>query len=400
MINFFDINLYIVLMFGLLIGSFLNVILYRLPRGLNFTTERSVCTNCGNQIKAYDLIPVLSYCFLGGKCRYCKEKISIQYPLVEIMTAILFSGTYIVSKTAGLKLLALIFLLFIVSLVIVGIFTDFLYLGCYDFSTYIVCVLYLIFSFLITLDIKNTIQIVISGVTFLIPMFLMALYAYAGSTGKILYKLLVFFIMLFVAVIASTFVAFNVEPIFYILNGTFNWLALCIPLILADLIINKLKIKEKIKNNITKAINWFNFITYFMFLFVLNNELFTLDMYKRVFSLNFKNVIILIIGTMFYLFFIELFNGYDNDVDAIEADEEIEEKEENKFSNYIGDGDFLIMPLAGMLLGYSNILSFFCILAINVLATYAVSFRKGIKYHIPMYPFIILSIVVLYFMSF
>ena len=79
---------------GLLIGSFLNVCIYRIPRGENIAYPSSHCTSCGNKIKPYDLIPVLSWIFLRGKCRNCGEKISIRYALVEFMTAILFLLTY------------------------------------------------------------------------------------------------------------------------------------------------------------------------------------------------------------------------------------------------------------------------------------------------------------------
>lgn len=79
---------------GLLIGSFLNVCIYRIPRGESIAYPPSHCTSCGNNIKSYDLIPVISWIFLSGKCRSCGEKISIRYALVELATAILFLLTY------------------------------------------------------------------------------------------------------------------------------------------------------------------------------------------------------------------------------------------------------------------------------------------------------------------
>lgn len=400
MFNLYDINLYIVLIMGLLIGSFLNVIVYRLPRGIKFTNDRSVCTSCGKVIKWYDLIPVISYLILGGKCRHCKDKISIQYPFVELITSILFGATYLVANYFNINIYLTIFLLSIVSLIIIGCFTDFLYLGCYDFSTYFVCILFGIFTLLASKDIKHTLSIIISGLSYLIPMILMAIYAYAGSKGKLLYKGFAFMFIFLIAVFASSFVEFNLEFLGYIFTKTINWLVLAILLIVADYLINKLKGKTRAKECITSVSAWFRFITYFMFIFSTNTELMTLSTYKTALGFNFKNIIILIIGTVAYLFFIELFNGYDNDIDAIEADDEIENTEENKFSDYIGDGDFLIMPLAGMILGYSNVLAFFCLLAINVLSIYGISFKKGIKYHIPLYPFIILSVIILYFINF
>lgn len=75
---------------GLAIGSFLNVVIYRLPKGTFFSKARSFCPNCGAPIKAYDNIPVLSYIILRGKCRNCHEPISPRYPVIEALNCILW----------------------------------------------------------------------------------------------------------------------------------------------------------------------------------------------------------------------------------------------------------------------------------------------------------------------
>jgi len=80
---------------GTIIGSFLNVCIYRIPKEESITFPPSHCMNCGNQIKWYDLIPVLSYVFLRGKCRFCKEKVSIRYPIIELITGVVFTTLYI-----------------------------------------------------------------------------------------------------------------------------------------------------------------------------------------------------------------------------------------------------------------------------------------------------------------
>ena len=77
----------LVLVFGLVIGSFLNVCIYRIPRKESVVTVPSHCPDCNTKLKPYDLIPVFSYLFLKGKCRYCSAKISIRYPLVESLNA-------------------------------------------------------------------------------------------------------------------------------------------------------------------------------------------------------------------------------------------------------------------------------------------------------------------------
>lgn len=79
---------------GLAFGSLINVLIYRLPIEEDVVVKPSHCVNCQNKIKPYDLIPVISYIFLRGKCRHCGEKISIQYPLIELLTALIFTGIY------------------------------------------------------------------------------------------------------------------------------------------------------------------------------------------------------------------------------------------------------------------------------------------------------------------
>lgn len=83
--------LYIVIFaFGAVIGSFLNVCIYRIPGQENIITERSHCTSCGSVLKWYELVPLVSYLMQRGRCRHCKAGISIQYPLVETLNGLLY----------------------------------------------------------------------------------------------------------------------------------------------------------------------------------------------------------------------------------------------------------------------------------------------------------------------
>ena len=87
------IRLYVYIMAGLVglcVGSFLNVVIYRVPNGMNLAKPDSHCTTCDYMLKWYDNIPVLSYIMLGGKCRKCKQKISPRYMIVEIVNAVLW----------------------------------------------------------------------------------------------------------------------------------------------------------------------------------------------------------------------------------------------------------------------------------------------------------------------
>lgn len=86
-----------IFLFGLLVGSFLNCVIYRLEKNESFLKGRSYCPKCRHQLSWQDLIPLLSFFKLRGKCRYCKKPISWQYPLVELATAILFLGVFHIS---------------------------------------------------------------------------------------------------------------------------------------------------------------------------------------------------------------------------------------------------------------------------------------------------------------
>ena len=80
--------------FGSCVGSFLNVVIYRLPRDKSLVTPRSACPECGQQIAFYDNIPLISWLVLGAKCRNCKTGISPRYFVVELITGLLFGVVY------------------------------------------------------------------------------------------------------------------------------------------------------------------------------------------------------------------------------------------------------------------------------------------------------------------
>jgi len=84
----------IVFIFGAMIGSFLNVVIYRIPKGESIVFPSSKCQSCQTSLKWYHNIPIFSWVFLGGKCAFCKEKISAQYPIVEFITGIIFVALY------------------------------------------------------------------------------------------------------------------------------------------------------------------------------------------------------------------------------------------------------------------------------------------------------------------
>jgi leader peptidase (prepilin peptidase) / N-methyltransferase len=105
-------------LFGLIIGSFLNVCILRIPADKSIVRPASSCPKCGKAIAAYDNIPVLSWLLLRGKCRYCKAKISAMYPAVELLTGLLFLGCYLVF---GMTVNALKWAVFAAMLVVLTI---------------------------------------------------------------------------------------------------------------------------------------------------------------------------------------------------------------------------------------------------------------------------------------
>jgi len=84
----------IVFIFGTMIGSFLNVVIYRIPKGESIVFPSSKCQSCQTPLKWYHNIPIFSWLFLGGKCGFCKAPISKQYPIVEFLTGIIFTALY------------------------------------------------------------------------------------------------------------------------------------------------------------------------------------------------------------------------------------------------------------------------------------------------------------------
>lgn len=98
----------VIFIFGITIGSFLNVCIYRIPLHQSIVTVSSHCMTCGRKLKWYDMVPVFSWLLLGGKCRSCKSKISLQYPVIELLNGILY---VVICLVNGMDLFSLIYCL-------------------------------------------------------------------------------------------------------------------------------------------------------------------------------------------------------------------------------------------------------------------------------------------------
>lgn len=110
-------ELLIAFLFGSIIGSFLNVCIYRIPRGESIAFPSSHCPQCNYPLKIWDLIPVFSYLYLKGCCRKCGGKISSKYPFIELLSGIIF--TLVVFKE-GFNFTALFYCLFLACLIVIA----------------------------------------------------------------------------------------------------------------------------------------------------------------------------------------------------------------------------------------------------------------------------------------
>ena len=118
----------VVFVFGIIIGSFLNVLIYRIPKGESIAYPASKCQSCQTPLKWYHNIPIFSWIFLRGKCGFCGEKISIQYPLIELITGIIAVSLFY--KLGLVWYMPIVFVVFALLLALVMI--DFKYMAIPD----------------------------------------------------------------------------------------------------------------------------------------------------------------------------------------------------------------------------------------------------------------------------
>lgn len=108
----------LVFLYGIIIGSFLNVCIYRIPREESIIFKSSHCTNCDYKLRVIDLFPVFSYMILGGKCRNCKEKISIKYPIIELLNGIMYVVLFI---NFGFSMVFIKYCFFTSLMIVIGV---------------------------------------------------------------------------------------------------------------------------------------------------------------------------------------------------------------------------------------------------------------------------------------
>jgi leader peptidase (prepilin peptidase)/N-methyltransferase len=114
---YYGIEIVLIFILGLIVGSFSNVCIYRIPRNESIIFPASHCPKCRSKIKPVDNIPLLSYILLKGRCRNCKSKISIQYPIVELLTGLIYLIIYLIY---GLSIQSLIYIILSSALIIIA----------------------------------------------------------------------------------------------------------------------------------------------------------------------------------------------------------------------------------------------------------------------------------------
>ena len=114
---YYGIEIILIFSLGLIVGSFSNVCIYRIPRNESVIYPASHCTKCRTKIKPVDNIPLLSYILLKGRCRNCGSKISIQYPVVEFLTGLIYLIIYLIY---GLSIQSLVYIILLSALIIIA----------------------------------------------------------------------------------------------------------------------------------------------------------------------------------------------------------------------------------------------------------------------------------------
>ena len=176
----------VVFIYGIVIGSFLNVCIYRIPKEESIVTVNSHCMSCNQKLKWYDLFPLFSYLFLGGKCRYCKAKISWQYPLVEFLNGVLYLVTFLVMGI-GRNVFETIYVLLVCAF-----FSSLLVLSGIDIThrivPYKICAFILVLGIAVTaVDYTNWLSHIIGLFIISVPLLILMMFNAMGGGDMVLY---------------------------------------------------------------------------------------------------------------------------------------------------------------------------------------------------------------------
>ena len=160
----------IIFLYGLVFGSFYNVVGYRVPKKISLVNPGSFCPNCHHKLKWYELVPLFSFIFQGGKCTNCKKKISLFYPIIESLTGILFLVSYLNFGITPNFFISLI----ISSFLVIVIVSDGRYMIIPDEVTLFFSVLLVVIN-LCTLPLEISLKNLLSGIIMVALMYLFML---------------------------------------------------------------------------------------------------------------------------------------------------------------------------------------------------------------------------------
>lgn len=161
------VNIIIIIVLGLMLGSFYACIGYRIPNKISIAKPGSHCPKCKKKLKWYMNIPLLSYLFLGGKCAYCKKYINLIYPVIEILTVILFLLAYLTFGFSSQFMMAIV----LSSIFLIIAVSDFIYYYISD-RVLIVGLLILVINSLVFFGLQETIYSLINGAVMFIIMYI------------------------------------------------------------------------------------------------------------------------------------------------------------------------------------------------------------------------------------
>ena len=215
---------------GLVFGSFLNVVIYRLKNGRELYFGRSFCPECKTQLRWYDLVPILSFVWLGGRCRYCRKKISWQYPVVEILSGLIWVGVFypppFMMQRVG-DLAASIYHIFILSSLLIVAVYDFKWLIIPDKIIYPAVFISILYNVFISFKLANWqtyfLEPLLVALIVFVFFFLFVYFSSGRAMGLGDAKLTIL-IALFLSPLAA-FIAFNLA---FILGGIYGIILLTI----------------------------------------------------------------------------------------------------------------------------------------------------------------------------
>ncbi len=215
-------NAFLVAILGLVVGSFLNAVIYRLHKKVSFLRGRSYCPWCKHDLSAKDLIPLISFLLLKGKCRYCQKKISWQYPLVEFATLVVF---LLLFWQFGLTLEFFVYLIYACILMIIFVYDLRYYLILDKVSLPGIGIAVLLSFFILNISILNIIYGILIGGGFFLLQFYISKGKWIGG-GDIRLGILMGAMLGFPSILVALFVAYvlgSVIGIFLIIRKKKKW---------------------------------------------------------------------------------------------------------------------------------------------------------------------------------